>query len=178
MGAKLIIVGVPFDNPDAAQAFYADVLEYDFAPSLSTETSYHAIASVDGVDFLVSERHRPEEKPMPHFAVENLDEALARVRNAGGQVVWEGNLTIPVEALETYRELHDREGGPGTVTNSTGRAAIVLDPFGNQFGLVDPAEHVSEHYRTGRFAQQLDAKQLRTHREAIRQGRRLHQMRD
>jgi predicted enzyme related to lactoylglutathione lyase len=173
MGAKLILIGMPFDNPDEAQNYYADVLDYDFAPSLSDEDSYHAIASVDGVDFLVSQRHDPNEtSPMPHFSVDDLDGTVARALAGGGEVVWQGDLVIPPEALREYRELHQAERGPGTVTNRVGRAAIVRDPQGMLFGLVDPEEHISEHYRVRRFAQQLDAKQLRTHREAIRRGRR------
>jgi predicted enzyme related to lactoylglutathione lyase len=171
MGAKLIMVGMPFDDPAGAQEFYAAVLEYDFARSLSDEDSYHAIASEDGVDFLVSERHHAGEAPMPHFAVEDLDDAITRATDRGAQILWRGELTMPADAVGLYRRIHDRENGPGTVTNSVGRAVILLDPHGGLFGLVDPAEHTSDHFRTGRFARQLDAKQLRTHREAIRQGR-------
>jgi predicted enzyme related to lactoylglutathione lyase len=171
MGAKLIIVTLPADDPDGLQDFYADVLEYDFAPSLSDENAWHAVASVDGVDFSVNSRH-PGESPMPHFAVDDLDGAIARAEARGGTTVWSGDLNIPDQALEDYRKLHQRERGAGTVTNTAGRAAIVQDPQGGFFGLIDPAEHTHEHFKVGRFAQSMTEKQLRTHREAIRIGRR------
>src|SRR4051812_27426956 len=127
MGAKLIMVGVPCDDPDAAQTFYGDVLEYDFAPGLSQELSFHAIGSEDGVDLLIATKHDSSELPMPHFGVANLDAAVARAQAGGGAVVWQGDMRMPDAAIPDYRELHRREGGPGQVTNTIGRAAIVRD---------------------------------------------------
>jgi len=170
MGAKLITVTLPSDDPDASQDFWGDVLEYDFAPGLSQEKSWHAIASEDGVDVQINERH-DQEAPMPHFSTDDLDAAVQRAEALGGRIVWQGDLAMPAEAVPDYRELHRRERGPGQVTDRVGRAAIVLDPQGGLAGLVDLDEHTHEHFKVGRFARQLDAKQLRTHREAIRIGR-------
>jgi len=174
MGAKLIMVSMPSDDPDAVQDFYADVLEYDFAPSLSHEPSWHANASVDGIDLLIGQQHQGE-LPMAHFAVDDLSEAVARATALNGQVVWEGALEMAPEALDDYRKLHQRERGPGTVTNVAGRAAIVRDPQGGFVGLVELEEHTHEHFKVGRFAKQSTEKDLRTHREAIRIGKKLKQ---
>jgi predicted enzyme related to lactoylglutathione lyase len=173
MGAKIIMVGLPASDPDGAQDFWGDVLEYDFAPGLSQENSWHAIGSEDGVDLLIAERHVDEERPMPHFAVDDLDAAISKAEALGGTVTPKIQMQMPDAALPDYRALHRRERGPGQVTNTVGTAVIVIDPQGGMCGLVELEEHTHEHFKVGRFARQLDAKQLRTHREAIRIGRKL-----
>ncbi|HMJ97058.1 MAG TPA: hypothetical protein VK486_14480 [Thermoleophilaceae bacterium] len=173
MGAKLIMVGMPSGDPDTAQDFWGAVLEYDFAPGLSTENSWHAIGSEDGVDILIADRHNDHEIPMPHFSTDDLDAAVGRAEALSGVIVAQGDMEMPAAALPDYRELHKKERGLGQVTDQVGRFAIVQDPQGGLCGLVELEEHTHEHFKVGRFARQLDAKQLRTHREAIRIGRKL-----
>jgi len=155
--AKLIMVGLPADRPRAAARFYNGVVGGDFARSFSQDHAFHAPVSADGVDFLISKRHSAAELPMPYFAVDDVNVAIDAARHGGGTVVW-GPADIPIAqtVLNDYKDLHREEAGQGIVTDSVGSGAIIKDPQGNLFGVVELAEHTHEHFKVGRFRQHDD----------------------
>jgi predicted enzyme related to lactoylglutathione lyase len=174
--AKIALVNVPSDNPDATQKFYSQFLGIDLARSLYEETeSYHAPISSDGIDLTVNPRHSPQETPMVMYAVDNLDHASREVENLGGERLW-GPESLPIapSALDDYRKNVQEEFPGVNVTNDMGRAAIFQDPGGTQFGLVQLAEHAHGHFATGRFSQPLTDKQERIHKKAMESAKKVH----
>lgn len=104
---------------DAAGAFYRDVLGWQIADSGMEGFTYH-LAISDG-DMVAGLMEKPDDAAdMPpnwtlYFGVDDADAATETVRAAGGQV---------------FREPADIPG--------TGRFAILADPQGTPFGILQP----------------------------------------
>lgn len=166
--ANLILVNVPTDDPEQTQRFYSEFLGIDLVRSLYEEkVSYHAPISNDGIDLTINERFSPQETPMVLFAVDDLDSTLDDLRGLGGDVVWgPSDMPIAPSAREDYKRVVKEEWPELRASDDLGRAAIVRDPGGGQFGVVELEEHAHGHFAHGRFRKELDDKQVRVHRKA------------
>ena len=106
-------------NPDGAQAFYSDVVGWTVADSGMPGMDYR-LASAGGD--MVAGFWKPDQPGMPtfwmvYFSVENCDAAAAKITAAGGAV---------------HKAPADIPG--------TGRVAVVTDPQGAVFGLLQPLD--------------------------------------
>jgi predicted enzyme related to lactoylglutathione lyase len=102
MGAPLI--EFPADEPERARRFWAGVLEVELAPR-SEEQGAGWEAEAGGLRLGVHERGRGpgDTASLPYFGVEDMEAALARVREHGGSVIHPG---------ERWSICRDSEGSP------------------------------------------------------------------
>jgi predicted enzyme related to lactoylglutathione lyase len=173
--AKLIMITIPATNVDGSESFYSKLLGTDFAPALSTtEAAYHAPISSDGVDLQIGTRHSPQETPMAHFAVDDINAAVTEVKNLGGQVVW-GPTALPIApaAKADYEALVKKHNPGVAVTGNVGSAAVVRDPDGGTIGLVQLEEHTHKHFAFGKHRQPLTAEQQQILQDDVQIGKKL-----
>jgi predicted enzyme related to lactoylglutathione lyase len=173
--AKLIMVSIPATNVDGSEQFYSQLLGADFARALSDQqTAYHAPISVDGIDLQIGTRHSPQETPMAHFAVDDINAAVQQVKGLGGEVVWGPSpLAIAPAAQSDYENLVKKHNAGAAVTNRVGSAAVVRDPDGGTIGLVQLEEHTHAHFAYGKHRTQLSAQQQEIQKEDIQIGKKL-----
>lgn len=119
----------------AAEAFYGEVLGWSFRDSGMEGFEYHlATSSGDMVaGLMVKPADAPAEMPpfwLIYFAVDDADKAAADVMAAGGQT------------------FHAPSDIPGT-----GRFAVLADPQGAAFGVLQPAPMPGEDQAGGAFDQ-------------------------
>lgn len=107
-------------DPDAAQAFYEAVAGWRVAPSPMPEHGGYRIAEADGVPVAGIRRSMPEAPGLPGWAIylatRDVDAVAARAVELGGAVPF-GPVDIP----------------------HVGRFAMVSDPQGVIFAVMDPA---------------------------------------
>ena len=110
-------------NPAAAKQFYGAVFGWDYDEEPSERVGTYTIAKVEDamvagmIDLNVLEM--PPEVPaswLVYFIVDDADAALDRIRSGGGSVM-NGPIDIP-----------------------PGRFAVVTDPFGAAFAVMQPNE--------------------------------------
>jgi predicted enzyme related to lactoylglutathione lyase len=172
--AKLIMVSIPAANVDGARNFYSQLLGTDFAAALTKkEDAYHAPASADGIDLQIGARHSPQETPMAHFAVDDLQAALQQVTSLGGKVVWgPEQLSIDDAVFNDYADLVKKHGA-GDPTKDVGSSAVVQDPEGGTIGLVQLAQHTYKHFGYGKFRNPLTSEQQQVLQEDVKIGKKL-----
>jgi len=176
--SKLLFVNVPSNNPESVVDFYNRLLGVDLARSLTEEvTAYHAPIDEDGIDLNVTERRYDDEKITCYFGVEDLDAAVGEVEQGGGKVV-AGPYDVQVDdaVFEDYKkqqqeELHGRERED--VEKSLGRSAVVVDPDGVPFGLMELTGHAQRHFNAGRYQRELRAPQVRVQKRAKELGKKI-----
>jgi predicted enzyme related to lactoylglutathione lyase len=139
MNARLILYSVLSTTKASTMQFYTALLGTEFGRSLWDEgDSSYAWAS-SGVKLTVNQAPHERGGVMPHFRVDDLDDALKQLEAAGGHQV-AGPYDIPVAAadLEGFRTSYAELGlGSGAeVEPSLGSGAVVRDPDGNQVGLI------------------------------------------
>lgn len=109
---------IPADNEDRAQAFYeqtfgwkifkSPIPNWDYRLANTVETDEQGMPQKPGViNGAVAARKSPEDKPVIVINVDALDDALARIREAGGEIVME---PTPVGEIGTYAKFKDTEG--------------------------------------------------------------------
>ena len=118
----------------AAEAFYRDVLGWSFADAGMEGFAYH-LASVDGAMVAGAMNMPADAGAMPpswmiYFAVDDADKAAADIAAAGGRI---------------FREPADIPG--------TGRFAVVADPQGAAFGILQPTPMPGQEGAGGAFDQ-------------------------
>jgi len=173
--AKLIMVSIPATNVDGSEQFYSQLLGADFARALSDQDkAYHTPISVDGVDLQIGTRHSPQETPMAHFAVDDINAAVQQVTKLGGQVVW-GPSPLPIapDAQSDYENLVKKHGAAQNATKQVGSAAVVRDPDGGTIGLVQLDEHTHKHFAYGKHRTPLSAEQQQILQEDVQIGKKL-----
>lgn len=115
--AKVVHFEIPVDDPERAVAFYRDALGWDIThfgeePYWLVRAGEPDEPGADGALIGRSDLHRV---PVLVVGVTDLDDALDRVRKAGGKVA-QGRLAVP----------------------GVGWSAYVVDPEGNTIGLFQP----------------------------------------
>ena len=117
---------------EAAEAFYREVLGWSFADAGMEGFTYH-LASVDGAMVAGAMNMPSDAGAMPpfwmiYFAVDDADKAAADIAAAGGRI---------------YRDPADVPG--------TGRFAVVADPQGAAFGILQPEPMPGQEGAGGAF---------------------------
>ena len=104
MPAELSLVEFPADDPERARTFWEGLLGVEFTERGEGEGSGRQTRE-DGVTIGLHERGRgPGDRvSLPYFTVGDVEEALARVRTLGGEVVHPG---------ERWAICRDSEGSP------------------------------------------------------------------
>jgi predicted enzyme related to lactoylglutathione lyase len=178
--SKLLFVNVPSSNPDSVVRFYNNLLGVDLARSLTEKvTSYHAPIDEDGIDLNITDRQYDGEQITCYFGVDDLDAAVSEVQQGGGKVV-AGPFDVQVEdeVFEEYKkqQLEDLRGPDREeIEKNLGRSAIVVDPDGVPFGLMELTGHAQRHYNFGRHQRELRAPQVRAQKRAKELGKKIKQ---
>ena len=114
--AKVVHFEIPFDNKARAMKFYADTFGWNLQEM--PEMSYVMATTVDvGSDMRPKEAgaingglmQRPKEAPHPtiYLDVPSVDDAIKKVKAAGGKVV---TPTTPIPGMGAYGRVADTEG--------------------------------------------------------------------
>ena len=114
--AKVVHFEIPFDNKDRAMKFYADTFGWNLQEM--PEMSYVMATTADvGSDMRPKEpgaingglMQRPKEAPHPtiYLDVPSVDDAIKKVKAAGGKVV---TPTTPIPGMGAYGRVSDTEG--------------------------------------------------------------------
>ena len=114
--AKVVHFEIPFDNKDRAMKFYADTFGWNLQDM--PQMSYVMATTVDvDSNFRPKESgaingglmQRPKEAPNPtiYLDVESVDDAIEKVKAAGGKVV---TPTTPIPGMGAYGRVKDTEG--------------------------------------------------------------------
>jgi predicted enzyme related to lactoylglutathione lyase len=112
MTTPLQLIEFPADDPDRARSFWSGVLGIELADRTAAEGQGWQTAGGDGPALGVHERGRGpgDTNSLPYFEVSDLEAALHRVRELGGEVIHPG-----------------------------ARWAVCRDSEGSPFGLAGPA---------------------------------------
>lgn len=109
---------IPAENEDRAQAFYEKVFgwtvfkspipNWDYRLANTVETDERGMPLTPGaVNGAISKRTNPGDAPVVVIKVQNLDDALARIRAEGCEVVMDPR---PVGEIGTFAKFRDTEG--------------------------------------------------------------------
>ncbi|MFI5041105.1 MAG: VOC family protein [Acidimicrobiales bacterium] len=122
--SKIVHFEIPVDDPDRASAFYRDVLGWEIS-GFGEQPYWLVRAGADdepGANGALIGRGEVHQSPILIAGVEDIDDALSRIRQGGGQVV-QGKLPIP----------------------GVGWSAYVLDSEGNTIGLFQADASAAAH---------------------------------
>jgi predicted enzyme related to lactoylglutathione lyase len=114
--AKVVHFEIPFDNKARAMKFYSDVFDWalteypemDYVVARTTEVDLNRMpkepGAINGGLF-----QRPKEAPHPtvYVAVDSIEEALEKVKRAGGTIV---TPKTPIPGMGAYARISDSEG--------------------------------------------------------------------
>ena len=125
MADTIVHFEIPADDPEALKKFYGDVFGWQFQsiplPNMPGGEYIAVITHEEGAPGLHGGMYKktiPDDRPRNYISVTSLDDTVAKIRAAGGTVVIE------------------RMAVPGV-----GHIAIILDPEGNDHGVIQPDEN-------------------------------------
>jgi uncharacterized protein len=109
---------VPAENEDRAQAFYektfgwkifkSPIPNWDYRLANTVETDEKGLPLKPGIiNGAIAPKKSPDNHPVIVIKVDSIDDALARIREQGGEVVSE---PTPVGEIGTYAKFKDTEG--------------------------------------------------------------------
>ena len=166
---QLIAVSYPISDPDKAQDFYGTLMGVELARSLTEQVrSWHSLAAA-GVQFVINPKQDPHERPMAHFAVADLDEAIEELELQGGNRVADFDMPVTGRAKDLVEREFKDHGIREPVTNSMGRGAIVADPDGNLVAVIQLQPFGRAAFRKG----QLTTHDFVDHRDSVKAGKEL-----
>jgi predicted enzyme related to lactoylglutathione lyase len=92
MSLPLQLIEFPADDPDRARSFWSGVLRIELADRSADEGQGWQTAGRGGPALGVHERGRGpgDTNSLPYFEVDDLEAALQRVRELGGEVIHPG----------------------------------------------------------------------------------------
>jgi predicted enzyme related to lactoylglutathione lyase len=175
VAARLVACNIPTQNHDASNNFYQALLGLEPARSLTSQlTSYHVPISNDGQYLWLSDRTVDGEQPMAVFAVDNLDQSIQQLTQAGGQQF--GDVLQPTVAqseVDYYSQAvkrHDQKANP---SQQMGRFAYMRDPDGNVLALYEVSGGAEAFYATTK-RKDLNNDVKSAHQRAVAEGKKLH----
>jgi predicted enzyme related to lactoylglutathione lyase len=130
--------------------------------------SWHSLAAA-GVQFVVNPKQDPNERPMAHFAVADLDEAIEELELHGGNKVADFDMPLTGRAKGLVEREFKGHGVREPVTDSMGRGAIVADPEGNLVAVIELQPFGRAAFRRG----QLTNQDFADHRDSVKAGKEL-----
>ena len=116
MSGKVVHFEVPYDDADRARAFYADVFGWQIQPMPEMQYTIVSTGPADDqgmpaepgyIGGGMGERRGPLTQPVITIAVDDMNDALERVRANGGSVIGE---PIPVGDMGIAAYFDDSEG--------------------------------------------------------------------
>lgn len=114
MGARPALIEFPADDPERARRFWAGLLEADLdARTVELGEGWQTAEASPAVGVHPRGRGPGDSVSLPYFAVADLEQAVARVRELGGSVVHPG---------ERWAVCRDSEGSPFGLALSPARA--------------------------------------------------------
>jgi predicted enzyme related to lactoylglutathione lyase len=166
---QLIAVSYPVSDPDAAQDFYGTLMGVELARSLTEQLqSWHSQAAA-GVQFVMNPQQNPDERPMAHFAVGNLDAAVNELQQHGGNKVADFDMPVTGRAKGLVEREFRKRGVREPITDRMGRGAIVADTDGNMVALIQLEPFGRAPFRKG----ELTTQDLHEHEDVVKAGKEL-----
>jgi hypothetical protein len=151
MNARLILCSVPSTAQEGMAQFYATLLG-DLVHSRAEQGRSSYGWACSGVRLTVNQPQHEMEKMMLHFRVDDLEDALRQLQEAGGLHVG-GPYDVPVSPadLDALRSNYEQLalGSREEVEESLGRGAVVRDPEGNQIGLLQLRPFAERFFEAG-----------------------------
>jgi len=173
MEARLIACNIPTTDHTKSNAFYQALTGIEPARSLSDQMkAYHLPISNDEQYLWLSDRTVPQEQPACVFAVDNLDQAITTLVNAGGQQMG-GVITATVDPADVdYFRTATKGRDPNAQPQpQMGRLGYVKDPDGNVLMLFEVSAGAGVWFGTGHHKKGLDQQVLQSHNKAIQRGK-------
>ena len=126
MSGRVVHFEIPYDDAERARAFYGDVFGWKIQHM--PELSYHIVSTGPATDqgmpsepgYIgggMAERRAPLDRPVITIDVDDVDDALERVRANGGSQIGE---KIPVGEMGVAAYFSDSEGNVMGLWQSTG----------------------------------------------------------
>jgi hypothetical protein len=118
--------------------------------------SYFRPISEDGTNLLVTQRYDDHEALTCYFAVDNLEQAIESLQQAGGTlIVPPANvpLAVPPQTREVLSPEFIRRGIG--IPQSVARMAVMLDPDRNHVGLIQLTPESIGYFHAGIFQRPL-----------------------
>jgi predicted enzyme related to lactoylglutathione lyase len=169
MGASLCIVNVPVTDMARARKFYGVLFDLEPARSLAPRIkSEHLPISRDGIQLTLTQKQRDGEYIGNYFGVKDIKATIESLKKAGGKLI-HGPFDMPVSSAG--RALVAKAAGAEPLATTLGKAAIVADPEGNLFGLLQLDRSVHKSFKVGEFHQPLTAEQLKRHQRSVAIGK-------
>ena len=103
--SRIVHFELPADDTRRAMKFWNSLFGYEFQ-SMEGPAEYHMFQTGESEGGAVYSRQEGERGPVVYFGVENIDAALERVRELGGQA----EEKAPVGGFGWYARCHDTEG--------------------------------------------------------------------
>lgn len=109
MISRVIHFEIPIDDPGRAGAFYRDVFGWNVAKWGSADywTMTTGAGPGPGAEGALTPRAEAPEGVVVHVAVDNIDQAMAKVKDAGGTLVTE---KLPIPTFGWSARFRDTEG--------------------------------------------------------------------
>lgn len=162
--SKLVFCNVPSKNSEQTQRFYGHLLGIEeFVQGLNQQVnSVYAPISESGVTLNITQRFDDQERLTCYFAVDNLDEMVAKLQELGGRVVAEARPVVasgPDQAVAHWEA--DLKARRLSAKPEVGRMTVILDPDGNHVGLIELHGSAERYFAVGRYKKALRPDQER-----------------
>lgn len=177
MTPKVVLITVPADDPKQTAEFYSALFGIEFARTFTdAHVAYHVPISDDGRLFQVQKKFRPDDAVTCYFAVDDLNAAIKELKAEGATVVTQPmDLPVSRQVLQDYKELFKQSFGTDAA-DTIGTGAVLKDPAGNRFGLVQLHEHAQPMFKYGKYAthpRHLSEERYAMHTRTIAIGKRM-----
>jgi len=177
MTPKVILINVPADDPKRTAEFYSQLLGIEFARTFTdSHVAYHVPISDDGKLLQVQKKFAPDEGVTCYFAVDDLNAAIKDLKAKGATVATQPmDLPISKQVLQDYKEMFKQSYG-ADAADTIGTGAVLKDPAGNRFGLVQLNEHANLMFKYGKYSTQprhVSEERYAIHMRTVALGKRM-----
>lgn len=135
--AQLVVFSLPSDNPERLVDFYSNIMNTRFTCTFESEKKSYTDWISKGVKFNIGEKHHPNEKPMFHIAVSDIEKSTSKIKEQGGDVYPSMELKIHQDVLPKLHTNYEAYIDNVIEKSDTlGKSAIAKDVDGNFFGIM------------------------------------------
>lgn len=159
--SKVVMLNVPASDLDRGRKFYSTLLgSDDFVRGLNEKVrSFYRPISEDGLNLTIAQQQDKAERLTAFFAVDNLDQMVKQLTDAGGTLKV-APMDIPVSGPPELMQAHDeavKQHGeqPGKTAD---RMATMIDSEGNYIGLIQLAGNSERYFKAGKHQRPLSKK--------------------
>lgn len=156
--AKVVMLNVPSRNLERARKFYSSLLgSDDFVVGLNEAVpSFYRPISEDGLNLMLAHQQDDRERVTAFFAVDDLDEMVKQLQDAGGQLIVAPRDVLvsgSPKLMKAHEEVVTRKGQK--VSSTSGRMATMIDSEGNYIGLMQLEGDSERYFKAGKHQRPL-----------------------